>query len=79
MTPQRVAKCSFAPAQVRLIRGGGGHVLILDTSGRIHACGWNNRGQLGLDSTEECHSEFKMIPTEYFGVSKPMIASPRNP
>lgn len=67
MTPQRVAKCSFAPAQVRLIRGGGGHVLILDTSGRIHACGWNNRGQLGLDSTKECHSEFKMIPTEYFG------------
>ncbi|KAH8413421.1 hypothetical protein KR009_010981 [Drosophila setifemur] len=68
MTPQRVTRCSFSAPLVRCIRGGGGHVLILDTNGRVHACGWNNRGQLGLDSTEECHNEFKMIPTEYFGV-----------
>ncbi|XP_068151479.1 secretion-regulating guanine nucleotide exchange factor isoform X2 [Drosophila tropicalis] len=66
MTPQRVGKLSFVPQLVRRIRGGGGHVLILDNNGRVHACGWNNRGQLGLDSTEECHSEFTMIPTEYF-------------
>ncbi|BFF95369.1 secretion-regulating guanine nucleotide exchange factor [Drosophila madeirensis] len=66
MTPQRLTRHSFAPQLVRCIRGGGGHVLILDTNGRVHACGWNNRGQLGLDSMEECHNEFRMIPTEYF-------------
>jgi len=75
MTPQRVTRCSFAAPQVRFIRGGGGHVLILDTNGRVHACGWNNRGQLGLDSTEECHNEFKMIPTEFFGVSEKNVQS----
>ncbi|KAH8269310.1 hypothetical protein KR018_002322, partial [Drosophila ironensis] len=67
MTPQRVPRCSFAAPLVRCIRGGGGHVLILDTNGRVHACGWNNRGQLGLDSTDECHSQFRMIPSEFFG------------
>lgn len=68
MSPQRLSKYSFVPHQVRCIRGGGGHVLILDTNGRVHACGWNNRGQLGLDSTEECHNEFSMVPTEFFEV-----------
>lgn len=66
MSPQRLSKYSFVPQLVRCIRGGGGHVLILDTNGRLHACGWNNRGQLGLNSTEECHNEFSMIPTEFF-------------
>ncbi|XP_030555298.1 secretion-regulating guanine nucleotide exchange factor [Drosophila novamexicana] len=66
MVPQRLSKCSFQPQLVRCIRGGGGHVLILDRNGRVHSCGWNNRGQLGLDSTEECHNEFAMVPTEYF-------------
>lgn len=68
MTPQRLSKCSFVPQLVRCIRGGGGHVLILDSNGRLHACGWNNRGQLGLNSDDECHSEFSMVPTEYFEV-----------
>lgn len=68
MSPQRLSKYSFLPHQVRCIRGGGGHVLILDTNGRVHACGWNNRGQLGLDSTEECHNEFSMVPSEFFEV-----------
>ncbi|TDG42186.1 hypothetical protein AWZ03_011381 [Drosophila navojoa] len=66
MTPQRLSKCSFVPQLVRCIRGGGGHVLILDSNGRLHACGWNNRGQLGLNSDDECHSEFSMVPTEFF-------------
>ncbi|XP_062140936.1 uncharacterized protein LOC133849083 [Drosophila sulfurigaster albostrigata] len=66
MSPQRLTKYSFVPHLVRCIRGGGGHVLILDSNGRLHACGWNNRGQLGLNSTEECHNEFSMVPTEYF-------------
>ncbi|KAL7741693.1 hypothetical protein ACLKA6_000314 [Drosophila palustris] len=66
MTPQRLSKYSFVPQLVRCIRGGGGHVLILDSNGRVHACGWNNRGQLGINSTEECHNEFSMVPTEYF-------------
>ncbi|ALC37960.1 CG7420, partial [Drosophila busckii] len=66
MSPQRLSKCSFAPQLIRCIRGGGGHVLVLDTNGRVHACGWNNRGQLGLNSTEECHNEFSMVPSEFF-------------
>ncbi|XP_030384300.1 secretion-regulating guanine nucleotide exchange factor [Scaptodrosophila lebanonensis] len=65
-SPQRLPKGSFLPQLVRSIRGGGGHVLVLDSNGRVHACGWNNRGQLGLNSTELCHCEFQMVPTEFF-------------
>ncbi|KAI8130598.1 hypothetical protein FF38_03642 [Lucilia cuprina] len=65
-TPQLLRKCSFTPSSVRSIRGGGGHVLILDACGRVHACGWNNRGQLGLDSIRECLNEFKAIPGKFF-------------
>ncbi|XP_039950981.1 secretion-regulating guanine nucleotide exchange factor isoform X1 [Bactrocera neohumeralis] len=67
MSPQLVREYTFNPNSVRRIRGGGGHVLVLDANGRIHACGWNGRGQLGLNSTEECFNTFQTIPGEYFG------------
>lgn len=67
-TPQQLRKCSFTPLSVRSIRGGGGHVLVLDACGQVHACGWNNRGQLGLDSVRDCVSEFKAIPGKFFDV-----------
>lgn len=41
---------------------------MLDACGRVHVCGWNNRGQLGLDSSKECISEFKTIPGKFFDV-----------
>ncbi|XP_067624802.1 secretion-regulating guanine nucleotide exchange factor [Eurosta solidaginis] len=66
MSPQLVRGYSFNPNNVRSIRGGGGHVLVLDTNGRVHACGWNGRGQLGLNSREECVNIFETIPGEYF-------------
>ncbi|XP_037958518.1 secretion-regulating guanine nucleotide exchange factor [Teleopsis dalmanni] len=66
MSPQLLTKHSFSASGVRCIRGGGGHVLVLDTYGRVHACGWNNRGQLGLDSLKECHNRFECIPSDAF-------------
>ena len=35
-------------AGVRLLRGGGGHSMMIDERGRLWSCGWNSRGQLGL-------------------------------
>lgn len=37
------------------IRCGGGHILILDKNNRLHACGWNNKGQLGIDSIADSY------------------------
>ncbi|XP_061392678.1 secretion-regulating guanine nucleotide exchange factor-like [Musca vetustissima] len=65
-TPQLLRKYSFTPSSVRSIQGGGGHVLVLDACGQVHACGWNNRGQLGLDLMRDCVSEFKTIPGKFF-------------
>ncbi|XP_059617261.1 secretion-regulating guanine nucleotide exchange factor-like [Phlebotomus argentipes] len=56
---------SFLEADVRQICGGGGHTLILDTTGQVYACGWNNRGQLGLND-EENRSIFTKLPQEVF-------------
>lgn len=65
-SPQPLTKLSFNVNAVRSIRGGGGHVLVLDKCGRLHACGWNNRGQLGIGSSEDSQSEFSVIPSEFF-------------
>lgn len=35
--------------------GGGGHLMILDKAGRLYACGWNGKGQLGLCNTVDSH------------------------
>lgn len=65
-TPQLLSRLSFNVNAVRAIRGGGGHVLVLDQNRRLHACGWNNRGQLGIDHTDDIQSEFTAIPMEFF-------------
>lgn len=55
-TPQLVQlHDSIALEGVQKIEGGGGHLLILDKSGRLFACGWNTKGQLGLCNTEDSH------------------------
>lgn len=45
--------CSLKPENVRKIRGGAGHTLVLDNDGRIYSCGWNNKGQTGLPGSED--------------------------
>lgn len=65
MSPQLVPRLQFNANAIQSIRGGGGHCLILDNCGQIYACGWNNRGQLGLDCTDD-KNEFNCIPFEYF-------------
>ncbi|XP_055917296.1 secretion-regulating guanine nucleotide exchange factor [Eupeodes corollae] len=65
-TPQPLSRLSFNINAVRAIRGGGGHVLVLDQYGRLHACGWNNRGQLGIDLSDDNQSHFTAIPSQFF-------------
>lgn len=38
---------------IKLISGGGGHVLMCTESNRIFSCGWNNKGQLGLGDSQD--------------------------
>ncbi|XP_055376608.1 secretion-regulating guanine nucleotide exchange factor [Condylostylus longicornis] len=75
MTPQNLDQKSlqFNPNNIRSIKGGGGHILVLDNFGQVFSCGWNNRGQLGLgnllDTSEHCN-KFTQIPNEFFNDSK---------
>lgn len=49
------------------IAGGAGHTLILDTNGQVYCCGWNLKGQLGLQDDTlkfelvEILSSFKIV------------------
>lgn len=55
-TPTKVSSnTSVQLKEIVKIRCGGGHVLILDKNNRLHACGWNNKGQLGLDSITDSY------------------------
>lgn len=51
------------------ISGGGGHCLFLDRSGNVYSCGWNNKGQLGIDTTENV-AHITGIPTSIFKGAK---------
>lgn len=55
-TPTKVpSNTSVGLNEIVKIRCGGGHILILDKNNRLHACGWNNKGQLGLDSCADSY------------------------
>ncbi|XP_045176945.2 secretion-regulating guanine nucleotide exchange factor-like isoform X2 [Mercenaria mercenaria] len=41
------------PANIKLIHGGGGHTLVIAGIGKLYTCGSNNKGQLGLNSTDD--------------------------
>lgn len=49
---------------IRKMQGGGTHFMILDNKGKLHVCGCNNKGQLGIDSKENKSSIFAAPKTE---------------
>lgn len=55
------------------IIGGGGHCLFLDKFGIVSACGWNNRGQLGIGSLENS-ANIQQIPSTHFKSSISQLA-----
>lgn len=50
------------------MKGGGGHLLMLDKIGRMYACGWNSKGQLGL-----CHTNDSFVITPLKGTESPIV------
>lgn len=46
------------PENITKIVGGGGHTLILEKSGTVYSCGWNDKGQAG---TQEESRVFKKL------------------
>ncbi|GAB0099114.1 secretion-regulating guanine nucleotide exchange factor [Sergentomyia squamirostris] len=64
MKPVRL-DTSLVEGEIRQISGGGGHTLILDSSGQVYTCGWNNKGQLGVGDFEN-RTIFAKIPAEFF-------------
>lgn len=49
-TPQQILSLPFDLNDVVKISGGGGHTLILNKVGQLFACGWNHKGQLGVNN-----------------------------
>lgn len=57
-TPQcipQLASDTIDLENIEKMSGGGGHLMILDKAGRLYACGWNGKGQLGLCNTDDSH------------------------
>ncbi|XP_035775067.1 secretion-regulating guanine nucleotide exchange factor-like [Anopheles albimanus] len=53
-TPQFVANLPFREIrELRCFAAGGGHTLLGLNDGRLYGCGWNNRGQLGMEHTQD--------------------------
>ncbi|CAG0879762.1 unnamed protein product [Darwinula stevensoni] len=46
---------------ISCITGGGGHTVILTTSGKLYSAGWNNKGQLGYKTPGGHSAAFKLI------------------
>uniref|UniRef100_A0A182QK96 RCC1-like domain-containing protein n=1 Tax=Anopheles farauti TaxID=69004 RepID=A0A182QK96_9DIPT len=51
--PQALTDVPFRSDQIECVAAGGGHTLIGTIDGRLYACGWNNRGQLGVGHTND--------------------------
>ncbi|XP_011308145.1 secretion-regulating guanine nucleotide exchange factor [Fopius arisanus] len=52
--PEKVdlSKTNLDPSRISKIVGGAGHTLILDDAGTLYSCGWNKKGQAGIDLSE---------------------------
>ncbi|KAJ6638401.1 Secretion-regulating guanine nucleotide exchange factor [Pseudolycoriella hygida] len=69
-TPMKVST-SIKLNELEKLRGGGGHLIGLDKRGKLYGCGWNNKGQLGLNSTEDVHtiSALPDLETQFIDVA----------
>lgn len=56
------------PCKIKQISGGGAHTMILMKSGELWACGYNNKGQLGLGDTTNINY-FKQVTSDVKFVS----------
>lgn len=52
-TPQKCPSTFFATEQLAKIAGGGSHTLFLTKTGRLFGCGWNHKGQLGIENAAD--------------------------
>uniref|UniRef100_A0A182R309 RCC1-like domain-containing protein n=1 Tax=Anopheles funestus TaxID=62324 RepID=A0A182R309_ANOFN len=52
--PLPIDDVPFRAEEIKCVAAGGGHTLIGATDGRLYACGWNNRGQLGVGHLDDC-------------------------
>lgn len=70
-TPQQVVQFPNANFINHLIgiSGGGGHCLFLDQNGLLYSCGWNNKGQLGINTIEN-KAHITEIPASIFNGAK---------
>lgn len=63
-TPQHIKSYPFDVENiVKIEGGGGGHVMVLTKSREIYACGWNHRGQLGINNTQNSF-HFVKVPLD---------------
>jgi alpha-tubulin suppressor-like RCC1 family protein len=60
------------------VQCGPAHTLVLTKMNNLYMCGWNDKGELGIDSTEETfHTLFQVKPSESGLVSR-LLTSPRS-
>ncbi|XP_053676372.1 secretion-regulating guanine nucleotide exchange factor [Anopheles nili] len=52
--PRLVGDLPFGTSDILCLAAGGGHTLLGTVDGRLYACGWNNRGQLGTGHEIDC-------------------------
>lgn len=46
-------KVENPPRDIAQIVCGAGHTIVVDSCGNLEACGWNNKGQLGIGTTDD--------------------------
>lgn len=51
--PQQVFSLPLNAKVIKDIKGGGGHVIVLENCGQLYSSGWNNRGQLGQANVDK--------------------------
>nr|XP_040236759.2 secretion-regulating guanine nucleotide exchange factor [Anopheles coluzzii] len=66
-SPQPLTDVPFRGGDVECVAAGGGHTLVATVGGRLYACGWNNRGQLGLGHANDC---VRFEPVGEFGFKR---------
>uniref|UniRef100_A0A182K5J3 RCC1-like domain-containing protein n=1 Tax=Anopheles christyi TaxID=43041 RepID=A0A182K5J3_9DIPT len=65
--PQPLTGVPFRGEEIECVAAGGGHTLVGTIDGKLYACGWNNRGQLGLGHMNDC---VRFEPVGEFGFQR---------